>query len=93
MNFDTALAAANAALAETGIGLRVEKRGQKLNRTIHQSIKQQSARSAGPHVDPLHPHFFLPMLSMICAFEMRGEWTKENLQLNMETYLTYLCNH
>jgi len=31
MNFDTALAAANAALAETGIGLRVEKRGQKLN--------------------------------------------------------------
>ena len=31
MNFDTAIVAANAALAEQGCGLRVERRGQKLN--------------------------------------------------------------
>ncbi len=41
MNFDTALATANAAFAEEGIGLRVEQRGQKLNLRGRLPCRQQ----------------------------------------------------
>jgi hypothetical protein len=41
MNFDTAIVAANAALAEQGCGLRVERRGQKLNLRGRLPCRQQ----------------------------------------------------
>ena len=62
MNFDTALKAANAALAEQGCGLRVERRGQKLNLRGRLPCRQQ----------PNHNQWKTQRLSLGLLADMNG---------------------